>query len=55
MKLKKLSLAVRINSDLPSEVVVNVKDRSGEIIEYTLLSMPFYLIEHINRLLKSRI
>lgn len=51
MGLKKLPLAIRINSDLPSEVVVNVKDRLGDTIEYTLLSIPFYLISQINRLL----
>jgi predicted AAA+ superfamily ATPase len=51
MQLKKLSFALRINSDLPSKVKVNVKDASGEMIEYTLLSIPFYLCHQVYRLL----
>jgi len=51
MGLKKLPLAVRINSDFPTKTAVNVKDRDGSNIQYTLLSIPFYLIGQINRLL----
>jgi predicted AAA+ superfamily ATPase len=51
MGSKKLSLAVRINSDLPSKTGVNVKDHSGDRIEYKLLSLPFYLIGQMHRLL----
>ncbi|MBP9841803.1 MAG: ATP-binding protein [Simkaniaceae bacterium] len=47
MTLKHLSLAVRVNSDLPSQTLVKVKDAE----EYTLLSIPFYLVGQIHRLL----
>jgi hypothetical protein len=51
MGLKKLPLAVRINASLPSKTPVKIKDHSGRNIEYTLLSIPFYLIHHLHRLL----
>jgi predicted AAA+ superfamily ATPase len=50
MGLKKLSLAVRINSDLPSKTDVKVKEHGG--VEYRLVSMPFYLAGQIYRLLE---
>jgi len=53
MKLKKLPFALRINSDSPSKVKVSVKDPAGEMIEYTLLSIPFYLCNQIYRLLNQ--
>lgn len=55
MQLKKLSVALRINSDLPTKVKVNVKDASGAMIEYTLLSIPFYLCHQTYRLLNQMI
>lgn len=51
MKSKKLSLALRINSDLPSKTDVKVKDHIGGMIEYQLISIPFYLTGQIHRLL----
>jgi uncharacterized protein len=51
MSLKHLPLAVRINSDIPSQTLVKVKDHAGNPIEYTLLSLPFYLIDQLHRLL----
>ena len=51
MKLKKLDFAIRINSDFPSKTNVNIKDHAGNTIKYTLLSMPFYLMGQIHRLL----
>lgn len=54
MGLKKLPLALRINSDIPSIVKVSVKDGIGSNIEYTLVSIPFYLISQLHRLLKSK-
>lgn len=51
MGLKKLSLAVRINSDFPSKTEVQVKDQNGDDVRYTLLSIPFYLIGQIHRLI----
>ena len=46
---KKYPTAIRINSALPSKNAVKIK--GGEIVEYTLLSIPFYLIGQIHRLL----
>jgi len=51
MGLKQLSFAVRINSDFPSKTEVNTKDHQGRLVRYTLLSLPFYLIGQLDRLL----
>lgn len=51
MQLKKLSHAVRINSDLSCQTQIQIKDPDGNEIKYTLLSIPFYLIGQINRLI----
>ena len=51
MSLKKLSLAVRVNADMPSSMMVNVKDHAGNIIEYSLISIPYYLLGELPRLL----
>lgn len=51
MLLKKLSSAVRINSNLPKLSEVNVKDTQGNPVKYELRSIPFYLIGEIHRLL----
>ena len=51
MGLKKRKLAVRINSELPSVVAVEVKSPMGEFVKYNLLSLPFYLTEEICRLI----
>lgn len=51
MGLKKYSLALRVNGDFPSKIQVNVKNNDGKQIQYTLLSIPFYLVEQIPRLL----
>lgn len=54
MKEKKKSLAIRINSDLPTHGPVKVKETSeGPEIAYQLLSLPFYLLGQLHRLLKS--
>lgn len=50
---KKKSVAIRINSDLPSIVDVKVKDAQGNLIEYKLLSLPFYLLGQVYRLINS--
>lgn len=55
VKEKKKTIAIRINSDLPSLSSVEVKDASGAPIEYTLLSIPFYFLEQLNRLIKCTI
>lgn len=51
MGLKRFPIAVRINSDIPSKMDVNVKDHQGNVINYTLLSIPFYLLGQLYRLL----
>ena len=53
MKLKEMGLAVRINSDLPSLGPVQVKTADGSVVEYTLLSIPFYMMGQLHRLLES--
>lgn len=51
MSQKKLPVAVRINSDLPSSMFVTHKNTSSEPISFTLHSLPFYLVEQLPRLL----
>jgi uncharacterized protein len=53
VKEKKKTIAIRINSDIPRQGPVNVKDPLGPSIEYTLLSLPFYLLGQLYRLIKS--
>ena len=53
MKLKNLQQAVRIYSGLPQETQVDVKDYEGRQIEYQLLSLPYYLLGQLFRLLKT--
>lgn len=51
MGQKGFSKAVRVNSDFPSKVEVQVKDHQGNPLRYTLLSMPIYLLGQLHRLL----
>ena len=53
MNEKKLSQAVRINSDVPSVTLIDVKTSTGKPTKYTLISIPFYLIGQIHRLLST--
>jgi predicted AAA+ superfamily ATPase len=53
MQEKKKKIAIRINSDTPSKTQVDVKDSLGHSIQYTLLSLPFYLTGQLHRLIKS--
>lgn len=53
MEVKKYKFAVRINSDLPSLMDVKIAGREIESVEYQLLSLPFYLIGHLPRLIKK--
>ncbi len=52
MGLKQLELAVRINADLPSKTPVSVKDHAGNLVQYTLVSIPYYLMSELLRILK---
>jgi uncharacterized protein len=51
MGSKDLPLAVRFNSDFPSQVDVKTKDHQGNLIEYKLISLPFYLLGQLHRLI----
>jgi hypothetical protein len=53
MGLKKLSDAVRVNSDLPSKMQIQIKDSFGKEVHYHLFSIPFYLVGQIMRLLEQ--
>lgn len=55
MESKQKDLAIRVNSNLPNRSLVKVKGRSGEEVDYTLLSIPFYLIGQVHRLLGEEI
>lgn len=55
MELKKYSTAVRVNSDLPSKVNVNLSSTTGKKVRYKLISIPFYLLGQINRLLELEV
>jgi predicted AAA+ superfamily ATPase len=54
MAEKKFSWAVRINSDFPSLTDVNIKTNTGKSAYYKLLSIPFYLLNQMHRLLASQ-
>lgn len=51
MALKKLSLAVRICSAMPDSVEINVNTSTKIPAKYKMLSLPFYLVGQIPRLL----
>jgi len=42
--------AVRINSEKPGLIDVDVKTSKGQNSKYSLVSIPFYLTEEIERL-----
>lgn len=51
IKAKEVDLAVRINIAKPSVLQDSNKLPGGQFIEYRLLSIPFYLIEQVRRLI----
>lgn len=51
MQSKPSKHAVRVNSDHPSRVMVDVKLSNHGRVQYPLLSIPFYLLGQLNRLL----
>lgn len=51
MGLKKFPIAVRINSDFPGKTNVDVKDNLGNPTRYLLISLPFYLLGQMHRLI----
>jgi len=48
---KNLAFGLRINSDFPNKTPVKTKNHAGKLIEYVLLSLPFYLVGQIHRFL----
>lgn len=58
MGLKKTPIAVRINSFFPSKMDVEVKEAKNRVedsIKYKLISIPFYLVGQIHRLLNNQL
>ncbi|KTC65582.1 hypothetical protein Lade_0240 [Legionella adelaidensis] len=55
MGLKKPPLAIRFNSNHPLLRPVDLKDVIGNKVNYPLLSLPFYLIGQLNRLIEERL
>lgn len=53
MGLKNLPLAVRFNSDIPTYTQVDVKNQTGTSVRYMLISLPFYLVGQIHRLIET--
>lgn len=53
MSMRNYPIAVRINSDMPSVMEVNVKNHAGVPVQYQLLSVPFYLVGEVGRLLEG--
>jgi predicted AAA+ superfamily ATPase len=51
MGTKGYDFAVRVNTDYPSIVDVDMKDTSGNRVQYKLMSIPFYLLGQIHRLI----
>jgi predicted AAA+ superfamily ATPase len=51
MALKKQPLALRINADAPSIVEIDTHTLVQATAKYSLISLPFYLVGQINRLL----
>lgn len=51
MKLKQLRQAVRVYSGLLQKTQVSVKDYASDAVEYELLSIPYYLLGQLVRLL----
>lgn len=51
MGQKKFHFAVRVNSDYPSIGNIDIKNTQGIAVNYQLLSLPFYLLGQLHRLL----
>jgi predicted AAA+ superfamily ATPase len=52
MALRKFPRAVRINSDIPNISTITMKDENKMDFKYELISIPFYLISELHRLLE---
>lgn len=49
--LREFNMAVRINNDIPSVVNINTPTQIDKIAKYKLVSLPFYLLEQLPRLI----
>jgi predicted AAA+ superfamily ATPase len=54
MELRKRDIAVRVNSNVPFDSHVTVKGLKTDSTSYRLLSIPFYLVSEIHRLLDDK-
>lgn len=52
MKEKKKKIGIRFNSDFPSITPIKASDSAGSSVEYRLLSLPFYLVGQLHRMIK---
>lgn len=53
MSLKEFDLAIRVNSGYPNITKINLKNTKGDPIQFKLLSIPFYLIGQLHRLIDT--
>jgi len=53
MSERNFKIAVRINSEIPTVTKINVKTSTGNIAKYSLISIPFYMTEEIDRLINQ--
>lgn len=54
IKEKHWSFAVRFNADMPSYLKENIKLPGDDYLSYKLLSLPFYLVEQLERLISVK-
>lgn len=52
--LKNLKMGIRINSNTPNFSHVEIKNSFGVLVKYALLSLPFYLVGQIQRLIDAK-
>ncbi len=55
MGLREFPIAIRVNSAVPTQTNVPIKDQQGNPINYKLLSFPFYLLSETHRLIENAI
>lgn len=52
--LKNLKIGIRFNSNVPNFSLVQTKNSFGTLVKYSLLSLPFYLVGQIQRLMDGQ-
>lgn len=53
MAIRRSKLAARVNADMPSLTDINIKTTQGTPVRYRLMSIPFYLVGQLGRLLDA--